>query len=73
MNMNDKTRSITVRLTPEQYAYLEHTAHALEVTPSKFLRMVVNASMVGSAIGHKALDGLEAQSEHREADSDNLV
>lgn len=45
MNLGDKTRSVTIRLTQEQYEYLERSANALEVTPSKFLRMVVNSSM----------------------------
>lgn len=45
MNLGDKTRSVTIRLTQEQYEYLECSANALEVTPSKFLRMVVNSSM----------------------------
>lgn len=45
MNLGDKTRSVTVRLTDEQYKFLKASADSLEVSPSKFLRMVVNASM----------------------------
>lgn len=45
MNIGDKTRSVTVRLTEEQYEHLKASADRLEVTPSKFLRMVVNSSM----------------------------
>lgn len=50
MNLGDKTRSVTIRLTQEQYEYLERSANALEVTPSKFLRMVVNSSMTFDAL-----------------------
>lgn len=50
MNLGDKSRSVTIRLTQEQYEYLERSANALEVTPSKFLRMVVNSSMTLDAL-----------------------
>lgn len=36
MNLGDKTRSVTIRLTQEQYEYLERSANALEVTPQNF-------------------------------------
>lgn len=74
MNMGDKTRTVTVRLTEEQYQFLNKTAKAIEVTPSRFLRMVVNASMAGSALGAAAAAGMEATKlEHRQTDCDNLV
>lgn len=60
MNLGDKTRSVTIRLTQEQYEYLERSANALEVTPSKFLRMVVNSSMT-----------LDALKKEREADANS--
>lgn len=74
MNMGDKTRTVTVRLTEEQYQFLNKTAKAIEVTPSRFLRMVVSASMAGSALGAAAAAGMEATKvEHRQTDCDNLV
>lgn len=51
MYTKDKDRQITVRLSEEQYQYLKRTADQLEVTPSKFLRMVVNSTMVASKNG----------------------
>lgn len=45
MNFGDKKRSVTVRLTVEQFEFLKASADSLEVSPSKFLRMVVNSSM----------------------------
>lgn len=66
MNMGDKTRSVTIRLTEEQYYYLEKSAEALEVTPSKFLRMVINASMVFSS-------GDRRDNEHSKTDLNNFI
>ena len=69
MNYGDKTRSVTIRLTPEQYAFLDKSASALEVTPSRFLRMVVNATMQGSQVLEQAVK----QSEHAETDKHNQL
>lgn len=69
MYFGDKTRSVTVRLTPEQYAFLKKSADAVEVSPSRFLRMVVNATMQGSQVLEQAVK----QSEHTETDKHNLV
>lgn len=51
MYTKDKDHQITVRLSEEQYQYLKKTADQLEVTPSKFLRMVVNSTMIASRNG----------------------
>lgn len=42
---NDKTRTITVRLTEKQYAYLQGTSDAYGIKPSDFLRLVVDQAM----------------------------
>ena len=68
MNMGDKTRSVTVRLTKEQYAFLQQSARAIEVTPSKLLRMVVNAAMSSSTAGAEAIKKAGASLEHSKAD-----
>ena len=51
MYTKDKDRQITVRLSQEQYLFLKSSADALEVTPSKFLRMIVNSTMIASRNG----------------------
>ncbi len=51
MYTKDKSKQVTVRLSEEQYSYLKSTADQLEVTPSKFLRMVVNSTMLASRKG----------------------
>ena len=46
MNMKDKTNRITLRLTDEQFIFIKKSADVLGVSPSAFLRMVVNSTMV---------------------------
>ena len=45
MYTNDKSKRITLRLNDEQYDFVKQNADVLGVSPSEFLRMVVNASM----------------------------
>jgi hypothetical protein len=47
LQTNDKRNRITLRLNDEQFSFIRTTAEILGVSPSEFLRMVVNASMVG--------------------------
>lgn len=47
LHTNDKRHRITLRLNDEQFSFVRTTAEILGVSPSEFLRMVVNASMVG--------------------------
>lgn len=46
MNMNDKSNRITLRLNDEQFRFIKNSADVLGVSPSEFLRMVVNSTMV---------------------------
>lgn len=48
MNMNDKTNRITLRLNDSQFKFIKATSDTLGVSPSEFLRMVVNATMVSA-------------------------
>lgn len=45
MYTKDKANRITLRLNDEQFAFVKSNADFLGVSPSEFLRMVVNASM----------------------------
>lgn len=45
MYLKDKSQRITLRLNEEQFGYVKQNADILGVSPSEFLRMVVNASM----------------------------
>lgn len=45
MYNKDKTHRITLRLTEEQFEFVRENADVLGVSPSEFLRMVVNMTM----------------------------
>ena len=45
MYTKDKSNRITLRLNDEQFDFVKQHADFLGVSPSEFLRMVVNASM----------------------------
>jgi uncharacterized protein (DUF1778 family) len=45
MYTKDKSHRITLRLNDEQFEFVKKNADSLGVSPSEFLRMVVNASM----------------------------
>lgn len=48
MYTKDKNHRITLRLNEDQFLFVKESADALEVSPSDFLRMVVNASLAAS-------------------------
>lgn len=46
MYTKDKSQRITLRLNEDQFAFVKMNSDMLGVSPSEFLRMVVNSSMV---------------------------
>lgn len=51
----DKTQRITLRVTKEQFDYIKQQCEVLGVTPSDFLRMLVNACVfAGKKFDQKA-------------------
>lgn len=48
MYTKDKSNRITLRLNEEQFSFVKEQADILGVSPSEFLRMVVNASLATS-------------------------
>jgi uncharacterized protein (DUF1778 family) len=48
MYTKDKSNRITLRLNDEQFTFVKSQADILGVSPSDFLRMVVNASLATS-------------------------
>lgn len=48
MYTKDKSNRITLRLNDEQFAFVRDQAETLGVSPSDFLRMVINASLATS-------------------------
>lgn len=76
MYTQDKVCRITLRLNEEQFAYVKGTADMLGVSPSEFLRMVVNSSMAMEKRASHALSEvkkkLEAEVSGRENDKTNI-
>lgn len=46
MYVKDKDFRITLRLNADQFGYVKSASDLLDVTPSEFLRMVINVTMV---------------------------
>jgi len=53
MYTKDKSNRITLRLNDEQFEFVKANADMLDVSPSEFLRMVVNSTM---AMTKKAIE-----------------
>lgn len=73
MYSKDKVQRITLRLNEEQFDFVKQNADLLGVSPSEFLRMVVNSNM---AITRGDLSKLFKGGQGRENDKDdcdNLV
>lgn len=74
MNLGDKKRSVTVRLTDSQFDFLAKSATMLGVTPSNFLRMVINTAIYSqqALLEGRSLN-LEDMDEHSKADFVDFV
>lgn len=74
VNLKDKNNRITLRLNDNQFNFVKVQADILGVSPSEFLRMVINASMSASEYAKKLLQEKEATGrENDKANIDNLV
>ena len=57
MYTKDKLNRITLRLNDEQFEFVKQNADVLGVSPSEFLRMVVNASMATTKAAKANIEG----------------
>lgn len=57
MYTKDKSNRITLRLNDDQFGFVKRNADILGVSPSEFLRMVVNASMAMANDSDQKLQG----------------
>lgn len=79
MYTKDKNHRITLRLNDDQFNFVKFNADTLGVSPSDFLRMVVNASMTGfkaaNTVIEKAEDKLKEGlgRENDKTDRDDIV
>lgn len=70
MYTKDKSFRITLRLNEEQFSFVKEQADTLGVSPSEFLRMVVNASLATSKKVSEKLN--ERLGEGRENDKTDI-
>lgn len=56
MYIKDKANRITLRLNDEQFDFVKDNADILGVSPSEFLRMVINASIVTTKTAFKKVE-----------------
>lgn len=75
MYTKDKSQRITLRLNENQFEFVKTVADALGVSPSEYLRMMVNLSMVGA---QKPTEQMKAERngerrENEQTDSGNIV
>lgn len=70
MYTKDKSQRITLRLNDEQFLFVKMNADVLGVSPSEFLRMVVNASMSTAKLANEKLR-MKMEATGRENDKAN--
>lgn len=78
MYHKDKNQRITLRLSGEQFAFVKESAEALGVSPSDFLRMVINFTMTttkkAEQVAKKATEEMEGmRRENEQANFNNFV
>lgn len=75
MYTQDKKQRITLRLNDRQFDFVKCNSDVLGVSPSEFLRMVVNASMATSQAVSQRIKNMEgaAGRENDKADKHDIV
>lgn len=79
MYTKDKSNRITLRLNDEQFEFVKFNADILGVSPSEFLRILINSTLALSKSASKTLENkLNATKEslgreNDKTDSDNIV
>lgn len=69
MYTKDKTHRITLRLNDEQFAFVQLNAEMLDVSPSDFLRMVINSALSMQKLANSKI---EAITEKIQASADEI-
>ena len=79
MYTKDKNHRITLRLNDEQFMFVAESAELLDVSPSDFLRMVINSSLVlaksdvaKDALKKKLMGASGKEGKGRENDNANI-
>lgn len=53
MYLKDKNIRLTLRLSPEQFAFVKESSDALAMSPSEFLRMIITYVMTAESEGKR--------------------
>lgn len=61
MYTKDKNHRITLRINDEQFSFVKQSADLLGVSPSDFLRMVVNMTMASSKVGAETAASIDSE------------
>lgn len=61
MYTKDKVNRITLRLNEQQFEFVKRSADLLGVSPSDFLRMVVNMSMASSKMADEQISEIKTE------------
>jgi uncharacterized protein (DUF1778 family) len=69
MNLKDKTNRITLRLNNKQFNFVKASADFLGVSPSEFLRMVINSTMVMAEEKANVIGGLGRENDKTNSDN----
>lgn len=64
MYLKDKKTRITLRLTPKQFVYVKHNAVSLGISPSDFLRQIINVAITQLEREGRGLDWDKLQQEY---------
>lgn len=76
MYTKDKSNRITLRLNDEQFEFVKMNADILGVSPSEFLRILINSTLALSKSATKQFENKLKEGLGREndkTDSDNIV
>lgn len=73
MYTKDKAQRITLRLNEEQFEFVKKNADVLGVSPSEFLRMVVNSTMATTKILDEKIKEGAIGRENDKADKHNII
>ena len=66
MYTGDKNQRITLRLNPAQFAFIQTNAEIMGVSPSDFLRMMINSVMTMREAINEFKDTEERKEDRRE-------
>lgn len=74
MYEKDKKTRITLRLTEEQFNFIKNETDFLGISPSDYLRMLVNSTMSMAKLANEKLKGQKGvRRENEKTDSNNQL